>query len=76
MSFWGVLSELPDWFQMGFLSFILIGLFFIGNELANRKMKISKEGVTFDRLREKKSLLIQLLQMRQKKKDKVDIRDV
>jgi hypothetical protein len=77
MSFWELLSQLPYWFQMGFLSGLLIGFLFVLNELTNRKMRISKEGVMFDRLRDKKSLFLQLLEFRHKvKKNKIKIEDL
>jgi len=78
MSFWELLSGLPVWFQMCFLTGLFVGLFFVLSELANRKMKISKEGITFDRLREKKGFIFRLLEMRNNKKnrDKIKIEDL
>lgn len=77
MSFWEFLSGLPEWFQMGFLTGLLLGFLFIINELANRKMRISKEGVMFDRLRDKKSFLLQWIELRHKnKKEKIKVEDL
>lgn len=77
MTFWSVLSNLPEWFQMGFLTGMLLGVIFVLNELANRKMKISKEGITFDRLREKKSFFLQWMEFRHKnKKEKIKVEDL
>lgn len=77
MSFWEFLSGLPEWFQMGFLTGILLGFLFVLNELANRKMRISKEGVMFDRLRDKKGFLLQILEFRHKtKKEKIKVEDL
>jgi len=77
MEFWKGFFALPEWFVMVFLSILLVGFIFVINELANRKMKISKEGFMFDRLREKKSLLIQLIELsHKKKKEKIKIEDL
>ena len=77
MTFWEFLNQLPEWFQMGFLTGLLLGFLFVLNELANRKMRISKEGVTFDRLRDKKGFLLQLLELRHKtKKEKIKVEDL
>jgi|GEM_PF-6327685 hypothetical protein len=77
MSFWEGFYTLPQWFIMGFLVALLVGLLFVINELANRKMKISKEGFQFDRLRERKSLLLQFIELRHKqKKEKIRVEDL
>lgn len=77
MSFWEFLSGLPEWFQMGFLAGLLLGFLFVLNELANRKMRISKEGVTFDRLRDKKPFLLQWAEFKAKnKKEKIRVEDL
>lgn len=73
MNFLEGFFALPEIFVMGFLIALLIGGFLVFFELANRKLKISKEGVTFDRLRDKKPLLLKLLEHRKKSKEKIDI---
>lgn len=53
-SFWEGFFQLPMWFIITWLSIVMIGIFMAIYELANRKMSITKAGVTFDRLRPKR----------------------
>jgi hypothetical protein len=76
MTFWEGFFQLPNIFVMAFLSISLVGILFVINELANRKMRIDKSGITFDRLRDKKGFIIKLAEMRQKKKEKINIQDI
>ena len=54
MGFWEGFYQLPLLFVMAWLSAGMVGIFLIGRELINRKLSISKTGVTFDRLKPKK----------------------
>lgn len=77
MNFWEGFYTLPEWFIMLFLSFLLLGILFVLYELSNRKMKISKEGITFDRMKEKKPFLLQWAEFRAKnKKEKIKVEDL
>jgi len=76
MNFWEGFFQLPELFVMGFLVALLIGLFLLFFELANRKFRIDKSGVTFDRLRDRKPLLIKLMETRHKSKEKININDL
>lgn len=52
--FWNGFWNLPIWFTMVWLSAGMVGIFVVIYELANRKLSITKTGVTFDRLKPKK----------------------
>lgn len=52
--FWNGFWNLPIWFTMVWLSVGMVGIFVVIYELANRKLSITKTGVTFDRLKPKK----------------------
>ena len=54
MGFWQGFFTLPLWFIMLWLSAGMIGGFVVIYELSNRKLSITKAGVTFDRLRPKR----------------------
>ena len=54
MNFWQGFWSLPIWFTMLWLSAGMVGIFTVIYELANRKLSITKAGVTFDRLKPKK----------------------
>jgi hypothetical protein len=76
MNFWEGFFQLPDIFVMGFLVALLVGLFLLFFELANRKLRIDKTGVTFDRLRDRKPLIIRVLEARHKSKEKISLNDL
>lgn len=63
---------------MVYLSSLLVGVFFILFELSNRKLKIDKSGISFDRLCEKKPFLIKWREYKEKSKhpDKIKIEDL
>lgn len=76
MNFWEGFFTLPEYFVMGFLVVLLVGLFLLFFELANRKLRIDKSGVTFDRLRDRKPLIVRLIETRNKNKEKINISDL
>jgi len=76
MNFWEGFWQLPIWFTMGFLSILEFGILFVVWELAHRKMSITKEGITFDRLSTIRGILWQWFKNRSQKKDKIKVTDI
>jgi len=72
-SFWIGFWQLPLWFKVLYLGIAQFGILFVLWELAHRKMHISKEGVTFDRLSTRRGLLWQLINSRKKDRGKIPI---
>lgn len=68
--FWAGFWLLPPLYIMIWLGFVQFGLLFIIWELAHRKMTISKDGVTFDRLSTRRGIIWQWMTMRSKKRAK------
>lgn len=68
--FWAGFWMLPEIYIMIWLSFAQFGILFVIWELAHRKMSITKEGVTFDRLSTRRGIIWQWITARKGKKRK------
>lgn len=73
--FWAGFWLLPQVYIMIWLGFLQFGFLFVIWELAHRKMSISKEGITFDRLSTRRGLWWHLIKSRQTQKAKIPITD-
>ena len=76
MNFWEGFWQLPTWFSMSFLAVLEFGILFVVWELAHRKMSITKEGITFDRLSTRRGILWQWFKNRSQKKEKIKVTDI
>ena len=72
MSFWEGFFNLNIWFVQIYLAISLIGILLILWELSNRKLRIDRNGISLDRLREKKSFRIKLWEAKQRNRRKED----